>query len=87
MAAFLANHSERFIRENKDGSWLMVFSTFEPHPPMTGPYNGMYDPADLPVGPAFLKQPEGASLFNRARGEHYPKQSVDGEDLSNETGW
>jgi arylsulfatase A-like enzyme len=87
MAAFLANHSERFIRDNKDTPWLMVFSTFEPHPPMTGPYNGMYDPDDLPVGPAFLKQPDGASLWNRARGEHYPKQTVDGEDLSTEAGW
>ena len=87
MAAFLANHSERFIRENQDQPWLMVFSTFEPHPPMTGPYDGMYDPQEIPVGPAFLKQPGGASLFNRARGEHYPKQTVSGEDLSSEEGW
>lgn len=87
MAAFLANHSERFIRENQHNPWLMVFSTIEPHPPMTGPYDGMYDPKEIPVGPAFLKQPVGASLFNRARGEHYPNQTVDGEDLNNEDGW
>ena len=87
MASFLADHSERFIRDNEKTPWLLVFSTFEPHPPMTGPYDGMYDPAELPVGAAFLKQPEGASLFNRARAEHYPAQTVDGEDLSREYGW
>ena len=87
MAAFVGNHSERFIRDNQDDPWLLVFSTFEPHPPMTGPYDGMYDGEDLPVGPAFLKQPEGASLFNRARGEHYPGQTLHGEDLSTEAGW
>jgi arylsulfatase len=87
MASFLANHSEKFITENADSPWLMVFSTFEPHPPMTGPYNGMYDPSEIPVGPAFLVQPEGASQFNQARGKHYPKQTVDDEDLSQEDGW
>ena len=87
MAAFVANHSERFIRENADRPWLLVFSTFEPHPPMTGPYDGMYDPAQLPVGPAFLKKPEGHALFNRARADHYLNHTVEGEDLRREHAW
>ena len=87
MAAFLASHSERFIRENTHRPWLLVFSTFEPHPPMTGPHDGLYAPEDIPVGPTFLKQPEGHSLFNRARADYYPTQTVDGEDLSREYGW
>ncbi len=87
LASYLANNSERFIRENKEQPWLLVFSTFEPHPPMTGPYNDMYDPDELPVGPAFLEQPEGASLFNRARGAHYPNKTVDDEKLDNEAAW
>ena len=87
MAAFVANHAERFIRENADRPWLLVFSTFEPHPPMTGPYDGMYDPAQLPVGPAFLKKPEGHALFNRARADHYLNHTVEGEDLRREHAW
>ncbi|MEE2753261.1 MAG: sulfatase-like hydrolase/transferase [Candidatus Latescibacterota bacterium] len=87
MAAFVADHSERFIRENVDQPWLLVFSTFEPHPPMTGPYNDMYDPDELPVGPGFLKHPDGHSYFDRARAQHYPRVTVDGEELSGEAGW
>jgi arylsulfatase len=84
MATFVANHSERFIRENTDQPWLLVFSTFEPHPPMTGPYDGMYDPDDLPLGPTFRKKPEGHSLFNRARAEHCLNNRAEGGDLREE---
>ena len=87
MATFIANHSERFIRENTHRPWLLVFSTFEPHPPMTGPYDGMYDPDALPVGPTFLKKPEGHALFNRARAEHYLSNRVEGQDLRQEQSW
>ena len=41
MGAFVANHCDRFIRENTDRPWLLVFSTFEPHPPYTGPHDGL----------------------------------------------
>lgn len=97
MGAFLAGHSERFIRENRDRPWLLVFSGFEPHPPFTGPYNGKYDPADIPVGPAFMRYPHGHALFNRARADlfagdakTYGKGAQDGivvEDLRAEPGW
>jgi arylsulfatase A-like enzyme len=87
MGAFVADHSERFMRDNVDNPWLLVFSTFEPHPPMTGPYDDMYDPEEIPVGPGFLKHPEGHSYWDRARAEHYPRVTVDGEELSDEAGW
>ncbi|MBT5828970.1 MAG: sulfatase-like hydrolase/transferase, partial [Candidatus Latescibacteria bacterium] len=91
MAAFVANQSDRFIRENTDQPWLLVFSTFEPHPPFTGPYDDLYNPDDLPVGPTFNKHPEDHSLFNRVRSDHFPVAPKDGnivvEDLSTEAGW
>ena len=87
MATFLATHADRFIREHTDDPWLLVFSTFEPHPPYSGPYNGMYDPQALPVGPAFLRYPEGHSQFSRSRADFYPTDTVDGLDLSEELGW
>ncbi len=87
MGAFVAAHTERFIRDNPDDPWLLVFSTFEPHPPYSGPYNGMYDPQSLPVGPAFLRYPEGHSQFNRSRADFYPTDRVDGQQLDEELGW
>ena len=54
---------------------------------MTGPYDGMYDPDTLPVGPTFMKKPEGHALFNRARAEHYLSNRVEGEDLRAEKSW
>ena len=79
MAAFVAGHSERFIRANADRPWLLVFSTFEPHPPMHGPYNGMYDAEAIPDRPAFRAFPEGHSLFSRSRAAHHPNPRVPGE--------
>ncbi|MCZ6635954.1 MAG: sulfatase-like hydrolase/transferase [bacterium] len=87
VGAFVANEADRFIRENTDRPWLLVCSTFEPHPPYTGPHNGLYDSEELPVGPAFLEFPEGHSLFNRARADHCATAVVAGEDLSTESGW
>ena len=87
LGAFLAEEADRFIRENTEQPWLLTLSTFEPHPPYTGPYNDLYDGGDLPVGPTFMKHPEGHSLFNRARSDHYPSATVDGIDLSTEAGW
>ncbi len=87
MGAFVASRSDRFIRENTERPWMLVFSTCVPHPPYTGPHDGLYDPSEIPVGPAFLKYPEGHSRFNRVRAEHYPTAVVDGEDLREEYGW
>jgi arylsulfatase A-like enzyme len=78
MALFLGRSAAGFIEQNRDRPFLMYVSTFEPHPPYTGPLNGLYDPAKLPVGPAFLKHPEGASLYNRSRSQYYMQFMRDG---------
>ena len=87
MAAFLADHAGRFIRQTRDDPWLLVFSTFEPHPPYSGPHNDMYDASQLPVGPAFLRAPEGHSRLHQSRAEFFRTETVDGQDLSDEQGW
>lgn len=78
MALFLGNQAADFIKRNRDRPFLMYVSTFEPHPPYTGPLNALYDAAKLPVGPAFLKYPEGASLYNRSRSAYYMQFMKDG---------
>ena len=79
MAAYVAGHAERFIRANSARPWLLVFSTFEPHPPMHGPYNGLYDARAIPNRPTFQAFPEGHSLFNRSRAGHHPNPRMPGE--------
>ena len=102
MASFLAESAERFIDENRDRPFILYVSTFEPHSPYDGPYDGQYDPDVLPVGPAFLKRPEGAALVNRVRADYFMQYMhggeisedvymrdtlVPGHDLSTEAGW
>jgi arylsulfatase A-like enzyme len=91
IGAFVANQSDGFIRANTHRPWLLVFSTFEPHPPYTGPYDGMYDPESLPTGPTFMTHPaENHALFNRSRASFYPTseaEPVDIEDMRQEASW
>jgi arylsulfatase A-like enzyme len=63
----------------------------------------MYNPATLPVGPAFLEKPETASLVNRVRANYFLQFMLDGvdqtqddymmryaasrEDVTTELGW
>ncbi len=71
MASFLGDQAAEFIEENKDRPFVLYVSTFEPHSPYHGPFMDMYDPATLPVGPAFLEKPETASLVNRVRANYF----------------
>ncbi len=103
MASFLGNKAAEFIDQNKDQPFILYVSTFEPHSPYFGPLMDMYDPAELPVGPAFLKSPDGASLVNRARAGYFLQYLREGgdqtkdpymrdyaapeEDVSTEEGW
>ena len=99
-AAYVGEEGARFIREHLDSQhgdrpFLLVTSFFEPHPPYTGPLNGLYDPASLPVGPAFLRRPETGSLVNRLRADYYlagglNPLGVEGGDIHDtrtEEGW
>ena len=102
MASFLAERAEQFIDDHGDRPFILYVSTFEPHSPYDGPFDEQYDPDLLPVGPAFLKRPEGAALVNRVRadyfmqylhggditGDHYMRDTLaPGHDLSTEAGW
>ena len=102
MASFLAERAERFIDERKDRPFVLYVSTFEPHSPYDGPFDDQYDPDRLPVGPAFLKRPDGAALVNRVRADYFMQYLSGGEitkddyisealapghDLSKEAGW
>jgi len=80
MASYLAREATKFIEENKDKPFVLYVSTFEPHSPYHGPFMDQYDPATLPVGPAFLEKPETASLVNRVRADYFMKFMLDGED-------
>ena len=102
MASFLGNRAAGFIEENKDRPFVLYVSTFEPHSPYIGVLQELYDPSQLPVGPAFLKKPDGASFLNRARADFYlqylsgngnqhddhymEKYAATGEDVSTEEG-
>lgn len=70
MAAFLGGQAADFIDRNNDRPFILYVSTFEPHPPFYGPLNDLYDPDDIPTGPAFLQRPEGGPLVNRARADY-----------------
>ena len=80
MASFLGDQAASFIEGHADRPFLLYVSTFEPHPPYQGPLNDLYDPEQVPVGPAFLKKPEGASLLNRARADYYLQHMQEGTD-------
>ena len=80
MASFLGDRAADFIDRNKDEPFVLYVSTFEPHSPYDGPFKDLYDPAELPVGPAFLKRPEGASLVNRVRADYFTQFLYEGRD-------
>ena len=103
MAHYLGDRAAEFIEENKDKPFILYVSTFEPHSPYHGPYMDMYDPAELPVGDAFLKLPETASRVVRVRAEYFMQFMLEGkshaddeymtryaasrEDVTTEDGW
>ncbi len=103
MSTFLSEKAEDFIERNKDNSFVLYVSTFEPHSPYAGPLDGMYEPDMIPTGPTFLKEPEGVSNINKARSTYHSsflkgaEQKTDyymnnylasrGEDFSTRDGW
>lgn len=95
-STFLGDHAARFIRSAGEGPFMLFVDFVEPHPPYTGPLDGLYDPESLPVGPAFLRRPEETSQFNTTRADYYLSDErsdppgihvVSGHDLSSEAGW
>lgn len=88
MASYLGDQAADFIKRNAQRPFVLYVSSKEPHPPFTGPYNHLYDPATLPVDETFCTYPEGHSLFNRIRAEFWMQAVHDGDfDLTTEMGW
>ena len=86
-STFLADHATSFIRDAQEPFFLVV-SFHDPHPPYLGPLDDLYDPATLPVGPAFLRWPDAdGPFFLRQLAEAYRARTVFGQDLSTEAGW
>ena len=72
MATFLGDNVADYIRRNTENSWLMCAMFFEPHPPYNGPFNDMYDPAEVPTSPIFLRKPDSNTpLWHRRRAKHH----------------
>ena len=89
MAPYLGDRAAEFIDRNRDQPFVMYVSCVEPHSPYIGPLQNMYNPADLPVGPTFLKKPENVSLLHRVKADYYMSY-MNGGDASGDaylTGW
>jgi len=103
MASFLGDRAAAFIEEHSESPFVLYVSCEEPHSPYGGPLQEMYDPAALPVGPAFLTKPQGGSRLNRLKADYYlqyldgggdPRNdpymtnlAAAGEDVTTEGGW
>ncbi|NKB69016.1 MAG: sulfatase-like hydrolase/transferase [Candidatus Latescibacteria bacterium] len=87
MASFVGDQAADFIERSADRPFVLFASTVEPHPPFTGPYDDLYDPATMPVEETFLRHPDGAAQFNQLRAELFSRSVRDGIDLSTEDGW
>jgi arylsulfatase A-like enzyme len=88
-AAFLGRESARYLRErDTDSPLLMSVNFLEPHMPFFGPLNDRYDPATLPVGPAFNVPPaDDSARYSRLLAAHYSRHGHGGYPLQSEADW
>lgn len=87
-ARFLGREAARFIRENRDRPFVLYINFLEPHPPTCGPFDALYQPDEVPVGPAFRQRPpENAALINRLLSDFWMGRKDEyGTDLTAEDG-
>ncbi len=86
--AFLAEHSKRFIEENKNATFALFVNFLEPHMPFFGPRDNQYDPEDIPLPENFGHElcetnPSKTKFF----AHRYHQHGISGIDLSSEKGW
>ena len=88
-AHFLGQEAARFLRQRKDGRPFVLSVCFlEPHPPVFGPLNHLYDPDEIPVGEAFIRAPdERASRRNRERALDCLRDGFKNYPLDTEWDW
>ena len=85
-STYLADSVVRFIRSRRT-PFVLYVSLHDPHPPYTSPMDGLYDPDDLRVGPAFLREPQAAPVVARRVAALNADRTVGGFDLGTEAGW
>ena len=86
-AMFLADRASEFIHTYRQRPWALYINIFEPHPPYTGPFDDMYDPASIPVPPTFLKPPpDNAALMHTLIQRHADEEELPASEW-NEEGW
>ena len=69
-ATYLGNRAGEFIERNKDRPFAICVNFLEPHTPLIGPLDDLYDPAGLPQTPAFMVDPpENAAGMHRLMAE------------------
>ena len=87
-ARFVGREAARYISEHAQAPFILYVNFLEPHMPCTGPFDHMYPPEALPVGPAFLKKPTPpAPLDLKRRADHCMNRDFEGHDLRTEAGW
>ena len=79
--------AEKYSLFNKDNPFVMYVSFLEPHPPWTGPYDGIHDPQQVPIEPTFLKRPDGHSLFSRVRADFFMQSDLHTPDDVDDSEW
>ncbi|MFO8007085.1 MAG: sulfatase-like hydrolase/transferase [Candidatus Brocadiia bacterium] len=67
--AYLAQEASRFIRANRGRPFVLYVNFLEPHMPFTGPRDGQYDPAEVPLPDNFEAAPGPAQPL-KARSNH-----------------
>mgnify|MGYP000851659636 CR=1 FL=1 len=55
--AYQAAEAVRFIRRNKDGSFILYVNFLDPHGPNYSVYDDLYDPGEVNLSPAFDLEP------------------------------
>lgn len=81
--AYLAREASRFILEHRDEPFALFVNFFEPHMPFTGPRDGQYDRASIPLPPNFDSVPgPGQPLKARLFHEAYRELGMDGPLLT-----
>lgn len=86
--AFLAREASRFIRENRDGPFVLYVNFLEPHMPFYGPRDGQYEPADVSLPPNLDAAPgETEHLKLRLMRQAYCLHGIEGHPLQTEDDW
>jgi len=67
--AFLGMRASQFIREHRHDPFCLYVNFLEPHPPLTGPRDGQYDPDSIAL-PANFENVPGAANHPKARMLH-----------------